>query len=203
MTMAGDTAALDRRGGEDHAESAPAPALPARTVAGVGLRAGLAGGAVMIAWEMTSAEIAMEPTVVTGIRSSAWTPVTAIASFLLGVDALSAAFAPGAIVLGLLVHFAMSAVLGVAGTAALVWVLGYRPGPLGAALCGAAYGLFLEIAVMNVVVTSIQDPDVIYRAAPEWTWWVAHGAYGIGLGLAAGWLLGPGRGWIVVPPRDG
>ncbi len=83
----------------------------------------------------------------------------------------------------------MSAVLGVAGTAALVWVLGYRPGPVGAALCGFAYGLFLEVVVMNIVVTSIQDPDVVYRAAPEWTWWVAHGAYGIGLGLVGALML--------------
>ncbi len=189
MTTAGNTATLDRRAGEDYAESAPAPAMPARTVVGVGLRAGVAAGAVMIAWEMTAAEIAREPTVVAGIVSSTWTPVTGIASFLLGVDALSASLAPGAIVLGLLVHFAMSAVLGVAGTAALVWVLGYRPGPVGAALCGFAYGLFLEVVVMNIVVTSIQDPDVVYRAAPEWTWWVAHGAYGIGLGLVGALML--------------
>lgn len=190
MTTAGDTVALDRGAGEDYFEAAPAPALPARTVARVGLSAGVAAGAGMIAWEMTAAEIAREPTVVAGIGSSTWTPVTAIAAFLLGVDALSAAFAPGAIVLGLLIHLAVSAALGVAGTAGLVWVLGYRPGPLGSALYGAGYGLFLEIVVMNVVVSSIQDPNVVYRAAPEWTWWVAHGAYGIGLGLVAAWLLG-------------
>lgn len=203
MTTTGDTAAHDRRADEEFAPPAPPPALPARTVAGVGVSAGVVGGVVMIAWEMTAAEIASEPTVVAGIGSSTWTPVTAIASFLLGADALSASFAPGAIVLGLLIHLAVSAALGVAGTAALVWVLGYRPGPLGAALCGAAYGLFLEITLMNIVVTSIQDPDVVYRAAPEWTWWVAHGAYGTGLGLAAGWLLGPGRGWIDIPAGHG
>ena len=123
MTTTGDTAAHDRRAGEEFAPPASPPALPARTVAGVGVSAGVVGGAVMIAWEMIAAEIAKEPTVVAGIGSSAWTPVTAIASFVLGVDALSASFSSGAIVLGLFFHLAVSSALGVAWTAALVCVL--------------------------------------------------------------------------------
>lgn len=180
-----ESATLDRRAGEEHRDLAPAPALPARAIATVGARAGLLAGAAMIAWELTASEIASEPTALDGIQSSTWTPVTAIASFVLGTDAYSGSFAIGSIALGLAIHLVLAVLLGVVGTAALVYVLGYRPGAFGAALCGAAYGLFLEIALLNLLVNLTQDPDIVYRAAPEWTWWVAHGIYGTTFGLLA------------------
>ena len=80
-------------------------------------------------------------------------------------------------------HLAVAAVLGVLGVAALVYVLGYRPGAFGAALAGAAYGLFLEIVLLNLAVNAIRSPNVVYQAAPEWTWWFAHVTYGTALGL--------------------
>jgi hypothetical protein len=139
----------------------------------------------MIAWEMLAAEIASEPTAVSGIASDTWTPLTAIASFVLGTEAFTGSFAVGSIATGLVVHLVVACALGVAGVAALVYVLGYRPGSFGAGLCGAAFGLFLEIVVLNLAVNATQSPDVVYRAAPEWTWWVAHGIFGTTLGLLA------------------
>jgi hypothetical protein len=187
-----EAATLDRRAGEDLRQAPPAPALSMRAVVAIGARAGLGAGVAMIGWEMTAAEISREPTAIAGIGSSTWTPLTAIAAFLLGPDAFGASFAIGPLVLGLVVHLAVATLVGVAGVAALVYVLGYRPSPFGAGLCGAAYGLFLEVVVLNLAVNALQSPEVVYRAAPPWTWWVAHGTYGIALGLLA--QRGLGRG---------
>ena len=178
-----ESAALDRRTGAEHPSPTQAPRVAAGAIAAVGAMAGLAAGAAMIAWEMTAAEIASEPTAISGIGSSTWTPVTGIASFALGTDAFSGSFAIGSIAFGLAWHLVVATLLGVLGTAGLVYVLGSRPGPLGAALWGAGYGLFLEVVVLNVATNSLQTPDVVYRAAPEWTWWVAHAIYGTALGL--------------------
>ena len=179
------SATVDRRAGEEYIAAEPAPTLPARTVVAVGVRAGLGAGAAMIAWEMLAAEIASEPTAISGIGSDTWTPLTAIASFVLGIDAFTGSFVIAPIALGLVLHLAVAAVVGVAGAAALVYVLGYRPGAFGAGLAGAAYGLFLEIVLLNLAVNATQSPDVVYGAAPAWTWWVAHGIYGMALGLLA------------------
>ena len=92
-----ESATVDRRAGEEHLAAEPAPALSARAVVGVGVRAGLGAGALMIAWEMLAAEIAAEPTAISGIGSSTWTPLTAIASFVLGTDAFSGSLAIGSI----------------------------------------------------------------------------------------------------------
>jgi hypothetical protein len=180
-----ESATADRPAGEDTLAAQPAPALRAGAVAGIGARAGVGAGVAMIAWEMLAAEIATEPTAISGVGSSTWTPPTAIASFVLGDEAFSGSLAIGSIAFGLLLHLAVATVLGVVGAAALVYVLGYRPGPFGAGVCGAAYGLFLEIVALNLAVNAIQSPDVVYRAAPEWTWWVAHATYGITFGLLA------------------
>ena len=179
------SATVDRRAGEEYIAAEPAPTLPARTVVAVGVRAGLGAGAAMIGWEMLAAEIASEPTAISGIGSDTWTPLTAIASFVLGIDAFTGSFVIAPIALGLVLHLAVAAVAGVAGAAALVYVLGYRPGAFGAGLAGAAYGLFLEIVLLNLAVNATQSPDVVYAAAPAWTWWVAHGIYGMALGLLA------------------
>ena len=180
-----DSATVDRRAGEGYLAAEPAPALPARAVAGIGVRAGLGAGAAMIAWEMLAAEIASEPTAISGIGSDTWTPLTAIGSFVLGIDAFTGSLAVGPVALGLLLHLAVAAVVGVAGAAGLVYVLGYRPGAFGAGLAGGAYGLFLEIVLLNLAVNATQSPDVVYEAAPAWTWWMAHGIYGVALGLLA------------------
>lgn len=167
----------------------PKPRLGLETLATVGARAGLAGGVAMIAVQMLNGEIAAEATAVPGTLSSTWTAITSISAFLLGVDAFSASFAFLSITLGLTVHLLMAMALGVIGVAFALWTLGSRPGPLAAALTGLAYGLFLQVLVLNLTVNSIDDPNILYQSTPSWSWWLAHGVYGFTLGLAAARLL--------------
>lgn len=183
----GSASFLDRRA--ETAQVTRAGPLGLRTVAAVGARAGLAGGAAMIAVQMLNGEIAAEGTAVAGTLSSTWTAITAISAFLLGVDAFSSSFAVLSVAFGLAVHMLMALALGVIGAAFVLWTLGSRPGPLAAALTGLAYGLFLEVSLLNLTVNSIDDPNVVYQSTPSWSWWLAHGVYGVTLGLAASPLL--------------
>jgi hypothetical protein len=159
-------------------------------LAGTGVAAGLGAGAIFAVHLMVIAEVASSPTTNPGITTSTWTPLTGIASFVLGPGALHGTLHPGPVFLGLALHFAMSALVGVLGVAWIVVCLGDRPSPAGAALLGAAYGLFIEVVAMNLVVNPIQDPNVVYESAPPWAWWAGHGIYGAALGALAARRVG-------------
>lgn len=161
------------------------------TVLRAGIAAGLAGGAAMIAWQMLCGEIANEATPVSGVDSSTWTAVTSIAAFILGTDAFSGSFAIGSIAFGLLIHFLVAVAVGVAGAAFLAVTWGARPPVLGAVLHGVAYGLLVEILVLNLIVNAIDDPNLVYHSTPPWSWWIAHAAYGGALGLVLSRKLEP------------
>ena len=52
---------------------------------------------------------------------------------------------------------------------------------------GMAYGLVLEVVVVNLIVNQIQDLNTLYTSTPEWSWWVAHAMFG----AASAWWLRP------------
>lgn len=135
-------------------------------------------------------ETASAATTNPGITTSTWTPLTGIASFVLGDDALHGTLHPGPVFLGLILHFTMSALVGVVGVAWIFVALAGRPTPAAAAILGAGYGFFVEVVAMNLVVNPIQDPNVVYRSAPSWAWWAGHGIYGAVLGVLAARRVG-------------
>lgn len=158
--------------------------MPARELLRAGLGAGVAAGAAMALTLMLIAEIAAEPTPVPGVSSSTWTPLTAITSFLFGLDAFAGSFQILPIAFGAAWHLLNAVVAGVVGVALLVWLLGPRPHSVATMGLGILYGLTLEILVLNLAVNAIQDANIVYEALPQWGWWVAHAAFGSTLGLA-------------------
>ena len=74
------------------------------------------------------------------------------------------------------------------GVALLTSILGRRPNPAGAVVLGAAYGIAVEAILINGIVNT-QKIQTLYSAAPHWSWWVAHGIFGIALGLLSSMLL--------------
>lgn len=54
---------------------------------------------------------------------------------------------------------------------------------------GIIYGLVLEVVIVSVIVSQIQDVNTPYTSTPEWSWWVAHGIFGATLGLVGSTLL--------------
>ncbi|MDQ4130679.1 MAG: hypothetical protein M3133_06800 [Actinomycetota bacterium] len=184
-----EAASLDRQQGEGKRAEPRGRPLWARTVLAVALTAGVAAGAAMIGTQMAIGEIASEETAVPGIRSSTWTAVTSISAFLFGEDAFHGSFAVLPVLFGLAWHFLNAVVLGVIGVALVLVTLGARPGPLASAVLGFSYGLFLQVAVLNLAVNAIDDPNIVYESTPEWSWWLAHAVYGTTLGLVASWGL--------------
>jgi hypothetical protein len=81
-----------------------------------------------------------------------------------------------------------SLILGILGVALLVAILGRRPNPAAAVALGVAYGIAVDAIVIDVIVNT-QKIQTLYSAAPHWSWWVAHGIFGITLGLLASLLL--------------
>ncbi len=177
------------------ADRAPREGRDARVVdrlelAGVWLGSSLTAGAAMAATLMAIGEISSEPTAVPGIDSSTWTPITAISSFLFGIDAFHGDFHVLSILFGLGAHGAFSLLFGALGVGFLLVSQGPRPGRAGAALLGLAYGLFVEVIFLNLVVNAIQEVHTVYESIPQWGWWVAHAVYGSVLGLTASLLFG-------------
>lgn len=165
------------------ASSTLAAAVPASLVATVAMALTL----------MAISEISAVATPRPGVLSSTWTPLTGIASFVLGMDALHGSFHVGAIAFGLAVHLAVGLALGTIGVALLLVVQGPLPGPVGAALQGLAYGIFVEVFFLNLVVGALQDVHTVYESLPQWGWWIAHAVWGIALGLSASAMLARGR----------
>lgn len=157
-----------------------------------GVAGGVAGAAAMMIWLIFCAEVANEPTAVPGIQSSAWTPVTAITSFLFGIDAFHGSFAVLSILFGLAAHLFLGIVFGLVGVALLSYTFAGRPTPAGAALFGFVYGLTLQVLVLNVIVNWMQDVHTVADALPSWGWWIAHAFYGTTLGIVAARMLSVG-----------
>lgn len=172
------------------AHAAPAPRVSAAgSVVPVGLIAGAVGGMMMAMWQMIVGAIATEPTAVPGIDSSFWTTVTSIPSVLFGEQWFHGGFEFWAVFLGLMGHMMNSMMLGVIGVGILTAVQGRRPNPIGAIMQGVMFGLVLELVIVNLIVNQIQDVNTLYTSTPEWSWWVAHGIFGMTLGAVAAGLL--------------
>ena len=184
-----ESASLDRRAGEGYLEAPAERPLPPRAVAGIGGVAGAVAGAVMIGWQMLTGEIDNTPTAVPGIDSSTWTAITSVATLLLGVDGFHGSFHLGSILVGLILLMLYAVAFGVVGTALLAYVQGYHPGPIAAAMQGIAYGLLLEILVLNLGVNGTQHPNVVYESTVPWSWWAAHAAYGLTLCVVGAGML--------------
>jgi hypothetical protein len=172
----------------------PAPGRRAGThwVVLTGVAGGLAGAIAMAGWLMFCAEVADEPTAVPGIQSSTWTPITAITSFLFGLDAFHGDFYPLSILFGLAAHLFLGVVFGLVGVALITYTFAGRPGIPGAVAFGFAYGLVVEVLFRNIFVNWVQDVHTVADALPSWGWWVGHAFYGATLGLVAARLLSLG-----------
>lgn len=159
------------------------------TLVRAGVIGGLAAGMVMAMWQMVVGAIAQEPTALPGIDSSFWTAVTSIPSVLFGIQWFHGGFEFWAVFFGLMGHMMNSAMLGVVGVTLATTLLGSRPSVGGAIALGMAFGLLLEVVIVNLVVNQIQDVNTLYTSTPEWSWWVAHAMFGATLGLVASTLL--------------
>lgn len=159
------------------------------TLVRVGLLAGVLAGMMMALWQMVVGALADEPTAVFGIDSSFWTAVTSITSFFFGVDAFHETFEPAPVLFGIGVHMVNSMMLGVAGVALIVALLGARPNPLAAVMQAIGLALVVQVVLLNLIVNQIQDINSVYTSTPEWSWWVSHGIYGMTLGATAALLL--------------
>ncbi|MBB4662398.1 hypothetical protein [Conexibacter arvalis] len=171
---------------------APAPArrqplleLPAAATAAVGSRAGLRAALAATVLLAAIGETAASRTAVTGIRSSTWTAITAPAALVFGPDAFHGDFHLGAIAAGLALLLLGGALLGVPGAALVVLCLGARPARGLASAIGVAYGLALQLVLVNVLANGLQDDDLLSRSLPTWGWWAAFALYGLVLGLAS------------------
>jgi hypothetical protein len=154
----------------------------------VGALAGVAAGLVYAAWQVVVAAIAQEPTAVPGIHQTLWTPPQGIWSVAFGVDHFHGSFHLIPVFGGIVAHLGNSLILGILGVALLIAILGRRPNPAAAIVLGAAYGIAVDAILINGIVNT-QKIQTLYSAAPHWSWWIAHGIFGITLGLLSSVLL--------------
>jgi hypothetical protein len=129
------------------------------------------------------AEIAAEPTAREGVSSSTWTPITSVTALFLGQDSLHGTFNLPSILFGLAVILLTSIIAGSLAAAFIVYCLGRNPHPAVAGVLGAALGLATEIVLINLLCNWLQPDNGIYNSAPDWSWFVAFGAWGTTLGL--------------------
>lgn len=80
-------------------------------------------------------------------------------------------------------------VLGIMGTALIVWILGRRPNPVAAVMVAVAYGIAVEAILVNGIINGAQKIETLYYSTPTWSWWVAHGIFAMTLGLLGALLL--------------
>ena len=158
------------------------------TILRVGALAGIAGGLMYAAWQVVVAAIAQEPTAVPGIHQTLWTPPQAIWSVVFGVHHFHGSFHLIPVLGGVVAHVGNSMILGILGVALLIAILGRRPNPAAAVVLGAAYGIAVDAILINGIVNT-QKIQTLYSATPHWSWWVAHGIFGITLGLLGSVLL--------------
>src|SRR5919201_4812415 len=150
--------------------------------------AAIAAGFIMAAWQMVVAAIAQNPTAVHGIHQTLWTPPEGIWSVVFGVHHFHGSFHFIPVFGGIVAHVGNSLILGILGVALLIAILGRRPNPAAAIVLGAAYGIAVDAILINGIVNT-QKIQTLYSAAPHWSWWVAHGIFGITLGLLSSVLL--------------
>ena len=150
--------------------------------------AAIAAGLIMAAWQMLVAAIAQTPTAVPGIHQTLWTPPEAIWSVVFGVHHFHGSFHLIPVLGGVVAHMGNSMMLGILGVALLIAILGRRPNPAAAVVLGAAYGIAIDAILINGIVNT-QKIQTLYSATPHWSWWVAHGIFGITLGLLSSVLL--------------
>jgi hypothetical protein len=158
------------------------------TILQVGALAGVAAGLMYAAWQVVVAAIAQDPTAVPGIHQTLWTPPQGIWSVAFGVRHFHGSFHFIPVFGGVVAHLGNSLLLGILGVALLVAILGRRPNPAGAIVLGAAYGIAVDAILINGIVNT-QKIQTLYSAAPHWSWWVAHGIFGITLGWLSSLLL--------------
>jgi hypothetical protein len=140
-----------------------------------GVVGGVAGGVLMAIWSM----IAMWLT-----GAGFWTPLNLIAHTVFASVPLDATFSFPALVIGLLVHFAMASVLGVVFAALMTPAAGRMPTIATSVLSGIAYGIFVWL-VMQFFVWSVADA-IAASAFTPWIFGVGHLIYGLTVGLAVG-----------------
>src|SRR3954467_766249 len=162
--------------------------VAATKVLEVGAVAGMASGFIMAAWQMVVAAVARNPTAVPGIHQTLWTPPQGIWSVVFGVHHFHGSFHFIPVFGGIVAHMGNSLILGILGVALLIAILGRRPNPAAAIVLGAAYGIAVDAIVINGIVNT-QKIQTLYSATPHWSWWVAHGIFGITLGLLSSVLL--------------
>src|SRR4051794_37212705 len=158
------------------------------TILRVGALAGIAAGLMYAAWQVVVAAIAQEPTAVPGIHQTLWTPPQGIWSVVFGVHHFHGSFHFIPVLGGIVAHVANSLILGILGVALLLAILGRRPNTAAAVVLGAAYGIAVDAILINGILNT-QKIQTLYSAAPHWSWWVAHGIFGITLGLLCSLLL--------------
>jgi hypothetical protein len=112
-----------------------------------------------------------------------WLPMKLIATLLLGADAVATpGFAMMPVLVGMLIHMALSMMFG----AAMTWLGRYLPGEV---LVRAIVLSLVLWAVTDFLVLPLLD-QTFDRGMPSWVFAVGHLMYGIGLG---GYLLARGR----------
>ena len=158
------------------------------TILRVGGLAGIVAGLVYAVWQVVVAAIAQGPTAVPGIHQTLWTPPQGIWSVVFGVHHFHGSFHLIPVLGGIVAHVGNSLILGIVGVALLTAILGRRPNPAAAAVLGAAYGIAVDAILINGIVNT-QKIQTLYSATPHWSWWVAHGIFGITLGLLSSVLL--------------
>jgi hypothetical protein len=110
-----------------------------------------------------------------------WFPLKLIAMPILGIRSVFGG--AGAVIIGLVLHVAVSMAVAVVFAVLLVSVLG-RVGPWAGATIGAAYGLLVWLLAQYVVLPATY-PLIAIGFVP-WVFGFAHAVYGVVLGLAPG-----------------
>jgi hypothetical protein len=168
----------------------PNPGLVAASTLGAGIASGLVGGMLMLLILGAAAELDSEMTAKAGVETGVVTVPNAITSFTFNTgleqfnDGYTWATYPG---VGLLLVAALC--FGTLGVALVAGVLGRNPDPLGGAFIGGLYGILIQLIVLTWIVDGMQDVDTLHSAAPAWSWWVAHIAVGVAVGVLGSALL--------------
>lgn len=154
--------------------------------AGVATRAvgAAAAGAAFLASSLAAiAEIAAEPTAEPGVLSSTWTPSRGIASLVGGSSWFGGDWDLVPIVLGLTLMLLGAFVFGLLGLALVGFLLGPDPWLLPAMMVGAAWGLVVQIVVVDLLIGGMLGATLAFDSLPHWAWWLGTGTWGVALGL--------------------
>lgn len=140
-----------------------------------GAAGGAVGGLLMAIWSMTA--IALTGT-------GFWTPINLIAHTAFPSAPLGGTFSAPALVIGLVIHFAVAIGFGVVFAALMTPARGRRPTTATSAGFGLVYGLVIWL-VMHFAVWPAADV-VAASAFSLWVFAVGHLIYGLSLGLLVG-----------------